>query len=96
MWHIYILHCNDNTFYTGITTDLERRLKEHNFSSKGAKYSSIRRPVTLQYHECAINRSEASKREHQIKKLSHHQKAKIISQSIKHSKTAKSLHFSNV
>lgn len=77
MWHIYILHCNDDTYYTGITTDLDRRLKEHNSSPKGAKYSSVRRPVTLHYHEPAESRSEALKREYQIKKMTRKQKSLI-------------------
>ena len=47
MYFVYILECADGTLYTGITTDLERRLDEHNNSSKGAKYTRARRPVVL-------------------------------------------------
>jgi len=63
-----MLECADGTFYTGISTDLERRLKEHNSSSKGAKYTRARRPVKLVYSERHKDRSSASKREYEIKK----------------------------
>ena len=60
MWYIYIVECSDNTFYTGITTDINRRLLEHN-SGKGAKYTRARLPVVLKAFFTAKNRSEASK-----------------------------------
>jgi len=66
----YIVECSDSTLYTGITTDLERRLDEHNNSAKGAKYTRVRRPVKLVYSEECEDRSSASKREYAIKKLS--------------------------
>jgi len=69
-WHVYILKCSDGTLYTGITTDIERRINEHNSSSLGARYTRSRRPVTLHYHENASSRSTALKREIEIKKLS--------------------------
>jgi putative endonuclease len=68
-WCIYILRCADGTLYTGITTDLTRRIQEHNSQKKGARYTHSRRPVVLVYSEVASNRSEASKREHAIKQL---------------------------
>lgn len=77
MYYIYILECADNTFYTGITTDLERRVSEHNFSSLWAKYTKSRRPVTLIYFEEYENRSWASKREIEIKKLTKKQKIEL-------------------
>lgn len=77
-YFIYILTCSDTTLYTGITTDLKRRIDEHNNSSKGAKYTKLRRPVTLVYSEVAENRSQASKREHAIKKLSRQEKLELI------------------
>ena len=67
-YYLYIVKCADETLYTGITTDLKRRIKEHNSSPKGAKYTKARRPVSLVYSEEYINRSEASKREYFIKK----------------------------
>lgn len=78
MYYLYILQCSDNSLYTGITTDLNRRLYEHNYSKKGAKYTSMRRPVELVYSEKHINRSEASSAEYRTKKLSKKQKLQLI------------------
>jgi len=77
-YFIYILRCSDDTLYTGITTDLERRLDEHNNSDKGAKYTKLRRPVDLVYSEESEDRSSASKREYAIKKLSRKEKLELI------------------
>jgi putative endonuclease len=74
----YIVLCADNTLYTGIATDLERRIEEHNSSDKGAKYTKARRPVTLVYSEKHLNRSQASKREYSIKKMSRKKKQILI------------------
>ena len=78
MWWVYIVECADGTYYTGITTDVQRRLSEHNYSFRSAKYTRSRRPVSLVYSEEALNRSEASKREYKIKKLSRQKKFKLI------------------
>ena len=75
---VYVLRCADNTLYTGITTDVTRRVEEHNSSDKGAKYTKLRRPVELVYSEESENRSTASKREYAIKKLSRLQKLELI------------------
>jgi len=77
-WWVYILECNDGTLYTGITTDVDKRLHEHNHSNKGAKYTRNKRPVKLVYTEPSDNRSTASKREYQIKQLSRKDKLKLI------------------
>ena len=77
MWYIYILECSDNTLYTGITTDVNRRLSEHN-SGKGAKYTRTRRPVVLKALFEAENRSEASKEEYRIKHLTRNEKLKLL------------------
>lgn len=77
-WWVYIVECSDGSLYTGITTDLERRILEHNDSKKGAKYTRNRRPVQLVFSETLTNRSEASKREYSIKKLSRANKIKLI------------------
>ena len=77
-YFIYILKCNDNTLYTGITKDITKRLEEHNTSSKGAKYTKARRPVKLLYQEASKNRSTASKREYAIKKLTRIKKLQLI------------------
>lgn len=78
-YSVYILLCSDKSLYTGITTDIQRRLKEHNLSKKGAKYTKVRRPVSLVYCEEQANRSEATKREYAIKKLSREKKLLLIS-----------------
>ena len=81
MYHVYMLLCADNTLYTGICTDLERRVKEHNTSEKGAKYTRTRRPVKLVYSEEKPDRSTASKREYEIKKkMTRAEKLEMIKQ----------------
>lgn len=77
-WIIYILRCADNTLYTGVTTDVERRLKEHNSTAAGARYTKTRRPVQLVYAENAANRSDACRREYQIKQLNRTAKENLI------------------
>lgn len=76
-YYVYLLRCADNTFYTGITTDVERRVTEHNQGKKGARYTRVRRPVTLAYKEQSTNRSEALKREYSLRQLSHEEKSKL-------------------
>lgn len=80
-WYVYILRCNDNSLYTGVTTDCERRLHEHNHSPRGAKYTRPRRPVTIAYSEQAASRSSAQQREAEIKRLTAKQKELLISRS---------------
>jgi len=78
-WYVYVIRCSDNSLYTGITTDINRRVNEHNTSNKGAKYTKTRRPVELKYYEEFTYRSTASKREYAIKKLTRKQKLNLIS-----------------
>lgn len=79
MYYVYMVKCADKTLYTGIATELERRIEEHNGSDKGAKYTRTRRPVTLVYSEAHQDRSSASKREYEIKKkMSRAEKLKLI------------------
>jgi len=78
-WYVYVIRCSDNSLYTGITTDINRRVNEHNTSNKGAKYTKTRRPVELKYYEEFTDRSTASKREYAIKKLTRKQKLNLIS-----------------
>jgi putative endonuclease len=78
-WHLYILRCADGSLYTGITTDVARRVAEHNESDKGAKYTKSRRPVVLVYCRDALNKSEAFREEYRIKKLSRRQKEGLVS-----------------
>jgi len=68
VYYVYIVKCADDTLYTGIATQLDRRIEEHNGSEKGAKYTRVRRPVELVYSEEYSDRSSASKREYEIKK----------------------------
>lgn len=77
MFFVYILRCNDNTLYTGWTTDLNRRLKCHN-SGKGAKYTRCRLPVEIVHYENLPDKSSALKRECEIKKLSRAEKLILI------------------
>ncbi len=82
MYFVYIIKCGDGTLYTGIARDLERRVKEHNSSDKGAKYTRMRRPVHLVYSEKYPDRSLASKREYEIKKkMSRAEKLELIGKS---------------
>ena len=76
-WYLYILKCKDGTFYTGITTDVEKRLEMHR-SGKGAKYTRGRGPLELVYSETCENHSQALKRECEVKKLPKEQKQQLI------------------
>ena len=76
-WLVYMLECSDNSIYTGITNNLEERLKRHQ-SGNGAKYLRGRLPIKLVYKENFINRSEATKREIYIKKMSKKEKKNLI------------------
>ncbi|MCK5451555.1 MAG: GIY-YIG nuclease family protein [Candidatus Omnitrophica bacterium] len=82
MWIVYIIKCKDNTLYTGSTTSIDRRLREHN-SGKGGNYTRIRRPVELLYKESHPDRSHAQKREAEIKKLSKNEKLALPLQQTK-------------
>lgn len=77
MYYVYILRCGDGSLYTGITTDLEHRLKMHQ-SGKGAKYTRSHLPVELVYQEVQPDKSAALHREAEIKKLPRSQKLKLI------------------
>ncbi len=78
LYTLYILRCSDNTLYTGITTDVVRRLIEHNSSNLGAKYTNARRPCILVHSEGGYTHSEALKREIVIKKMKREEKQKLI------------------
>ena len=83
-WFVYILKCADGTLYTGVTIDVVRRVTEHNGEGgpqKGAKYTKVRRPVALVYHEPHPDRSSAGIREAAIKKLSRPAKQALIDKS---------------
>lgn len=76
--YVYILRCADDTLYTGMTTDISRRLHEHNSLKTGAKYTRGRRPVTLVYAEGCASQQDAKKRECVLKKLKRTQKVFLI------------------
>jgi len=78
-WTVYILRCSDETLYTGITRDVERRIEEHNGSGLlGARYTRARRPVRLVYFEAHETRSDAARREYEIKCLNREEKEVLI------------------
>jgi len=80
-WFVYVLRCADNSLYTGITLDVNKRLDEHNgIERNGAKYTQARRPVELVYQEASSSRSAACKREYAIKKFDKSQKELLIKQ----------------
>jgi len=81
-WSVYILRCSDDTLYTGITTNLNRRIEEHNSAGKGARYTKARRPVKLVYADKVGEKSDASKEEYRIKKLSRSEKLALIEASL--------------
>lgn len=76
-WFVYIIHCTDGVLYTGITTDVQRRYKQH-ASLQGAKFFRGRKPQKLVYQESGHDRSSASKREIEIKKLTRMGKIQLI------------------
>ncbi|WP_408955272.1 GIY-YIG nuclease family protein [Natroniella sp. ANB-PHB2] len=75
--YVYIVQCSDDTLYTGYTTDVKRRIKEHN-QGRGAKYTRGRGPVRLCHTEEYTTRSQAQRREYVIKQLTRQQKLKLI------------------
>ena len=78
MYYLYIVQCADETLYTGIAVDLDERIKQHNSSKFGAKYTRSRRPVALVYSKKYKNRSSALKAEYKIKLLSKKEKLALI------------------
>jgi putative endonuclease len=81
-WFVYLLKCHDGTFYTGVTTDVSRRLLEHNSGvrGKGAKYTAARLPVSLVYSEAHANRSAAQIKEAALRRISHHDKQQLVAE----------------
>jgi len=77
-WFVYLVECSDGSLYCGISTDVEKRVEKHNAPKGGAKYTRSRQPVTLKVFWEFENRSEASKEEYRIKKLTREEKLKLI------------------
>jgi len=80
-WTVYIIECDDDSLYTGITTDLQRRFAEHHDRPQGAKYFNGRNPIRVLFREDGHTRSSASRREAAIKKLSRAEKKQLIAKS---------------
>lgn len=78
MYFVYILECADLTLYIGSTNNIEKRIVAHNSSKTGAKYTKARRPVILKYSESFETKSDALKREHELKKLTRQEKLKLF------------------
>ena len=82
-YYVYIVECSDGTYYTGYTSNISRRINEHNYSfKKGAKYTRSRRPVRLVYEEICDSMSAAMKRENQIKRLTRKQKIELLNKHV--------------
>ena len=77
MVYVYIVECKDGSLYTGWTTNIERRIDEHN-QGKGAKYTRSRAPVKLRHFETYDTKKEAMRREWEIKQLTRRNKLKLI------------------
>lgn len=77
-WHMYVVECSDGSYYCGITTDIKRRISEHNTSKKGAKYTRSRRPVFLISSRKCLNKTEACLNERHFKKLSRKEKIAFL------------------
>lgn len=79
VYSVYILRCGDDSYYTGIAADVERRIAEHETSARGAKYLKGRGPLSLVFSSAVGDRSAASKLEYSIKRLSRAEKEALIS-----------------
>lgn len=78
-WCVYMVRCGDGSLYTGIATDAARRVAEHNGSDLlAAKYTRVRRPVVLVYQEQCLDRADAARREHAIKRMRRREKLSLI------------------
>lgn len=78
MNYTYMVKCSDDSLYTGWTNCLEKRLKAHNEGKNGAKYTKLKRPVTLVYYEGFVTKEEAMRREYQIKQFNRKQKLTLM------------------
>ena len=78
-WQVYLLQCADQSLYAGVTTDLVKRLQQHNGQlAGGARYTKARRPVALVWSEVCDSRSDAQQKEHALRRLSREQKLALI------------------
>lgn len=78
-WFVYLVRCSDGSFYAGVTTDLERRVRQHNGQiAGGANYTRARRPVALAWFEACEDRSVAQQREYSVRRLSRGEKQRLV------------------
>lgn len=77
VWSLYVLECSDGSFYTGVTTDIDRRFREHQ-EGKASRYTRTRRPVVLVYREACGTRSQSLARECAVKSLSRERKEELV------------------
>jgi putative endonuclease len=77
-WSVYIIRCDDGSLYTGVSTDVERRFREHLETPRGAKFFNGRKPLEVVYREAGHSRSSAARREAAIKKLNRDTKLRLI------------------
>jgi putative endonuclease len=77
-WSVYIIRCNDGSLYTGVSTDVDRRFREHLETPRGAKFFNGRKPLEVVYREAGHSRSSAARREAAIKKLNRDSKLRLI------------------
>lgn len=77
-WSVYIIRCDDGSLYTGVSTDVERRFREHLASRRGAKFFNGRNPLEVVYREDGLSRSGAARREAAIKRLGREAKLRLI------------------
>jgi putative endonuclease len=76
-WSLYILRCSDESFYTGVTTDIDRRFREHE-AGRASRFTRTRRPVVLVYQEKCGTRSQALSRECAVKSMGRHKKKDLV------------------
>ena len=80
-WIMYVVRCADDSLYAGVTKNLKRRILEHNYGMRGAKYTRSRRPVEVVYEEECTSHSDALKKEWAFKKLSKSRKERRVAES---------------
>lgn len=78
VWSLYVVRCADESLYTGITTDVSRRLREHQAGTRGARYLRGRAPLTLEFSVAVGNRGAASRAENSVKRLSKSEKERLL------------------
>lgn len=82
MWYVYMVRCNDGSLYTGISTNVSKRVDDHNSSSVGAKYTKSRRPVVLVWQSAVMERNTASSLEYRMKRQSKQKKESYIQEGV--------------